>query len=194
RDWKGNTLKKAADNKAYATGGGSPKVKVLTSLEMELLDFLTPEASGFDDIAQGGFQYLTPEQSNIKTPIPLEDALNINIFARKMQKLSVSSTSFQAKSNCTEIEFSTSKVFDSLNDDDSDIEFSVLTTSKNKENIKNQETASRETEIIARKLKRKKTTNEEIHYSLTGKSPKTQFKGSETKTAETAVDLLRHKM
>lgn len=107
----------------------------------------------------------------------MEDALNINIFARKMQKLSVSSTSFQAKSNCMEIEFSTSKVFDSLNDDDSDIEFSVLTTSKNKENIKNQETASRETEIIARKLKRKKTTNEEIDYSLTGKSPKTQFKG-----------------
>lgn len=65
RDWKGNTLKKAADNKAYATGtgGGPPKVKVLTSLEMELLDFLTPEASGLDNIAQGGFQYLTPEVS-----------------------------------------------------------------------------------------------------------------------------------
>jgi len=38
-------------------------VKVLTSLEMELLDFLTPEASGLDNIAQGGFQYLT-EVSN----------------------------------------------------------------------------------------------------------------------------------
>lgn len=45
------------------TGGGPPKVKVLTSLEMELLDFLTPEASGLD-IAQGGFQYLTSDVSN----------------------------------------------------------------------------------------------------------------------------------
>lgn len=37
---------------------------MLTILEKELLDFLTPEASGLDDIAQGGFQYLTPEVSN----------------------------------------------------------------------------------------------------------------------------------
>lgn len=31
---------------------------------MELLDFLTPEASGLSNIAEGGFQYLTPKVSN----------------------------------------------------------------------------------------------------------------------------------
>lgn len=78
-----------------------------------------------------------------------------------------------------EMEFSTPKapkVFDSMNDDDSDIEF-FISTSNNKENIKNQETASCNTETIARKLKCNKTTNKEIDNFFTEKSPKTQFKG-----------------
>lgn len=55
------------------------------------------------------------------------------------------------------MEFTTPKVLDSphsFNDDESDGEFSTLSSS-NKENI-----------------------NKETNYSLTGKSPKTQFKGN----------------
>lgn len=256
RDWKGNTLKKAADNKAYAagTGGGPPKVKMLTILEKELLDFLTPEASGLDDIAQGGFQYLTPEQSSIKTRKLTEDATNINTFSRKVQRQSAPSTSFQAKSNCMEMEFSmprdnvaedefkyltpdhsniktrrlmedatnintssrkvqkqsvpsTSfqaksnrmemefsipKGLDFSDNNDSDTELSIL-SNNNKENDETQEPLSHETKTT-RILKRSKTMNKKIDYSLTRKSLQTPLKSNKMKTAETAIDLLRNKM
>lgn len=91
---------------------------------------------------------------------------------RNVQRLSVPSTSFQAKSKCIEMEFSTPEVLDSFNDDESDVEFSIL-SSNNKENIENQETLSHETKM----LKCSKTINKKIDYSLTEKSPKTQFKG-----------------
>lgn len=48
------------------------EVKVLISLEIKLLDFLTPESNDFDDIAQGGFQGgLTQERSNQLTKLIL---------------------------------------------------------------------------------------------------------------------------
>lgn len=57
RDWKSNVLKKQAENKRYAggTGGGPPKKVVFTEVEEDLLDFLTPDASGLMDIPQPGF-------------------------------------------------------------------------------------------------------------------------------------------
>jgi len=72
------------------------------------------------------------------------------------------------------MEFSTPKLIDSLNDDESDVEFSIL-PNNNKENIEHQETLSHE--IKTTRILKCKTKNKESDYSLTEKSPKTQFKG-----------------
>ena len=37
------------------TGGGSPKKLQLTTVENELIDFLTPDAAGLSNISEGGF-------------------------------------------------------------------------------------------------------------------------------------------
>lgn len=104
--------------------------------------------------------------------------VNIDIPARKIQKLSVPSTSSQPESTYTKIEFLTPGVFDSVNDNESEIDVSILATrNNNKENVENQETTPHETETIARVLQCSKNTREEIDYSSTRKSPKMQFKG-----------------
>lgn len=41
-------------NHSLGTGGGSPIMISFSSLEEELLDFITPEAAGLDNIPQGG--------------------------------------------------------------------------------------------------------------------------------------------
>lgn len=49
-------LKKYAQNKSYAsgTGGGPPKVLPLTELEENLLEIVTLEAAGLENIPEGG--------------------------------------------------------------------------------------------------------------------------------------------
>jgi len=42
-------------NDSFRTGGGSPIKIYFSSLEEELLEFITPEAAGLDNIPQGGF-------------------------------------------------------------------------------------------------------------------------------------------
>lgn len=51
-----NTLKKETKrrNHCLGTGGGSPINISFSPLEEELLEFITPEAAGFEDIPQGG--------------------------------------------------------------------------------------------------------------------------------------------
>lgn len=57
RDWKSNVLKTQAEHKRYAggTGGGPPKKIIFTEIEEDLLDFLTPDASGLSHIPEAGF-------------------------------------------------------------------------------------------------------------------------------------------
>lgn len=49
-------LKKVAMHKRYAgcTGGGSPKTLNTSPAEDDLLEFLTPEASGIPRVPEGG--------------------------------------------------------------------------------------------------------------------------------------------
>ncbi|XP_071580557.1 uncharacterized protein [Temnothorax nylanderi] len=56
RDWKSNLLKRVATYKSYSagTGGGPPKTLDTSPSEDDLLEFLTPEASGMSDIPEGG--------------------------------------------------------------------------------------------------------------------------------------------
>lgn len=56
RDWKSNLLKRVATYKSYTmgTGGGQPKSLYTSPSEDDLLEFLTPEASGMSDIPEGG--------------------------------------------------------------------------------------------------------------------------------------------
>lgn len=56
-------LKKCTQNKSYAagTGGGPPKTIPLTQIEEELLEILSLEAIGLDNIPQGGaFNRMAP--------------------------------------------------------------------------------------------------------------------------------------
>ncbi|XP_018359009.1 PREDICTED: uncharacterized protein LOC108758510 [Trachymyrmex cornetzi] len=56
KDWKMYVLKKETKRRNYVsgTGGGSPIKIDLSLLEEELLDFVTPEAAGLENIPQGG--------------------------------------------------------------------------------------------------------------------------------------------
>ncbi|KAL0105521.1 hypothetical protein PUN28_016885 [Cardiocondyla obscurior] len=56
KDWKMNVLKKETKrrNNGMKTGGGSPKNVNFSSLEENLLEFLTPEAAGLLNIPEGG--------------------------------------------------------------------------------------------------------------------------------------------
>lgn len=56
RDWKANVLKKCIQNKSYAAGigGGPPKIIPLTQIEKELLEILSLEVIGLDNIPQKG--------------------------------------------------------------------------------------------------------------------------------------------
>ncbi|KMQ89372.1 hypothetical protein RF55_11007 [Lasius niger] len=66
RDWKSNVLKKVAKHKTYmmGTGGGSPKELQLSSTENALLNFLTLDASGLNEIPEGGFTNTMPTYDN----------------------------------------------------------------------------------------------------------------------------------
>lgn len=56
KDWKTYVLKKETKrrNHSLTTGGGSPINIYFSPLEEELLNFITPEAAGLDNIPQGG--------------------------------------------------------------------------------------------------------------------------------------------
>lgn len=56
RDWKSNLLKRVAVHKRYAsgTGGGPPKILNTSPSEDDLLEFLTPDASGISGVPGGG--------------------------------------------------------------------------------------------------------------------------------------------
>lgn len=64
RDWKSNLLKRVATYKSYAgsTGGGPPKILDLNPSEEDLLEFLTPDASGMSGIPEGGAIGDSPSQ------------------------------------------------------------------------------------------------------------------------------------
>ncbi|XP_025997498.2 uncharacterized protein LOC105203464 isoform X3 [Solenopsis invicta] len=57
KDWKMYVLKKETKrrNHGLGTGGGSPIKISFSSLEEDLLEFLTPESVGLSNIPQGGF-------------------------------------------------------------------------------------------------------------------------------------------
>lgn len=56
RDWKSNLLKRVGTCKSYSagTGGGPPKTLDTSPSKDNLLEFLTPEASGMSNIPEGG--------------------------------------------------------------------------------------------------------------------------------------------
>lgn len=57
-------------NHSLGTGGGSPIMITFSSLEEELLDFITPEAAGLDNIPQGGIAlYETTNETTIETDL-----------------------------------------------------------------------------------------------------------------------------
>ncbi|XP_029171738.1 uncharacterized protein LOC114941061 [Nylanderia fulva] len=66
KDWKMNVLKKESKRRNYCqgTGGGSPVKINFSPLEEELLDFLTPEAAGLENIPQGGVSFLQDHSNN----------------------------------------------------------------------------------------------------------------------------------
>lgn len=74
RDWKANVLKKCAQNKSYASGtsGGPPKTIVLTQLEEQLIEIVSPEATGLDNIPQGGaFNRMKKSFNTIPQGVPM---------------------------------------------------------------------------------------------------------------------------
>jgi len=89
RDWKSNLLKRVAAYRSYAagTGGGQPKILDTSPSEEDLLDFLTPEASGMSGIPEGGaigdslssqslnFIPLTTKKSMATTTLPNKELL-----------------------------------------------------------------------------------------------------------------------
>lgn len=56
KDWKMYVLKKETKrrNHGFGTGGGPPIKIPFSSLEEELLEFITPEAAGLENVPQGG--------------------------------------------------------------------------------------------------------------------------------------------
>lgn len=65
--------KKCAKIKSYAgaTGGGPPKVLMLTELEESLLEIIGPEAAGLIDISEGG-NFYNPMQRRL---VPINDTI-----------------------------------------------------------------------------------------------------------------------
>lgn len=71
-------LKKETKRRNYqlGTGGGSPIKIDLSSLEEELLDFLTPEAAGLENVPQGGlniYQSAICDQEEIIENVPIQN-------------------------------------------------------------------------------------------------------------------------
>ncbi|XP_018394990.1 PREDICTED: uncharacterized protein LOC108773624 [Cyphomyrmex costatus] len=69
-DWRMNVLKKETKrrNHSRGTGGGSPMKVNFTDIEEKLLELLTPEAAGIENVPQGGIPLKKPrnEQSFMK--------------------------------------------------------------------------------------------------------------------------------
>ncbi|KAL0110638.1 hypothetical protein PUN28_013904 [Cardiocondyla obscurior] len=88
-DWKMNVLKKETKRRSNGmkTGGGSPKNVNFSSLEENLLEFLTPEAAGLLNIPEGGI-YLSnnilQEQTTMQTAT--EKLLNFQERKLKLKK------------------------------------------------------------------------------------------------------------
>ncbi|XP_071576000.1 uncharacterized protein [Temnothorax nylanderi] len=88
KDWKMYVLKKETKRRSYqsGTGGGSPMKIDMSPLEEELLDFLTPEAAGLENIPQGGLNLDQDASCSQEDMLPYPDNLPDRRNVKKSRK------------------------------------------------------------------------------------------------------------
>ncbi|XP_071581866.1 uncharacterized protein [Temnothorax nylanderi] len=138
RDWKSNLLKRVATYKSYAggTGGGPPKTLDTSPSEDNLLEFLTPEASGMSDIPEGGaiddssFSFTDKIRPTLNKPQSSKKSLTQSL--QTSQSLKTSNNLPTWKTSCSQepqdaaSSWQSNEIRPTLNESQSPKEFSTL--------------------------------------------------------------------